>query len=176
RLRRAVAVLRPGQGKLQRGQVVAALECAIGLIGQICEARRIDWWFLSCRRDFLRIGCWPRTFASIYILILRGCSGCAHKAHPGKEDCKNPAERHAFYSNRGAEVSSSVLASATIAAGSLPSANTAAPMATKSAPVFATSRTEAISLPASTMQGICIISDHHSPSPRLREWASGLLS
>jgi hypothetical protein len=52
----------------------------------------------------------------------------------------------------------------------------AAESATNSAPVSATSRAEAVSLPASTMQGISIMAAHQRPSVRLRECGSGLLS
>src|SRR5690606_29749995 len=131
--------------------VMAALECAEGFIGQIRKARRVDHHIVIGRRRLVvGFNCWARTLAGVIVL-----PNCSRRPAEQAQGCKNengkPGERHGSYSNLGAEASRRAFASAIILAGSFSPANTAAPTATKSAPVFATSTTEAMSAPARTI-------------------------
>src|SRR5690606_9151210 len=130
-----------------------------------------------------RIGlrCWKQPV----LLLLRCCTGarpllCQSRVTGCDERQKNneggETPHGSASAKEGACLSSSALASATSRAGSAPGAKTALPRATNSAPVFATSTTDPVCEPASTMQGMRIISAHQAPSVRLRGCGSGRTS
>src|SRR5690606_10565838 len=158
---------------IEGGNIVAALEGAVGGVRHLAEPGGVD--FLD-RRRVHGIGAGARFLAVCRrgrLFRRQSCYGNGAQCESESQRDVSKTFRHLQPSNRGALASRIEFARRTASAGSRPGANTAEDRATNSAPVAATVSTESISEPPRTMQGSAIISDHQAPSPRLRGCGSG---